>query len=114
MKPVRVAWLLFALFLLGILFVGYAHSAEVFRSQRSDGSPVALRLSEKPCEDARVIAHLREALLDDRRFKAATLTYGGRDWASCWAEIRGAVVSIDEAGSPLQPVPRARFRDEAI
>lgn len=114
-----VFWLaaILVLFLAGGIVSAW--SAEVYRNLDDRGGPAVLKLYEKPCTDAKVKAHLFAQLLDDRRFKAATLHYWGRDWASCWAEVTNRhgqkiVISIDEQGSPFQPVPRALFRDESV
>lgn len=105
------------LFVVGLFAVGLvtcAQAAEVFRGLDSMGGPAALRIKEEPCTNEKVLAQLRDNMLDVTRFKAATLTYHGREWASCWAERRGVVHSMDEEGSPFQAVPRRLFRDESI
>jgi len=108
------AWLLFiAIIVLG--FVKCAQAAEVYRVEDPPGKVrMSLRLSEEPCTHARVRAALYAKLLDDRRFKAAVLFYAGRDWASCWADVDGVVLSMDEEGAPLQPLPRREFKDDAL
>lgn len=90
------------------------HASEIYRDRHEDGSPVAYRLTDKPCTDKKVRAYLYMRLLDDRRFRAGILTWKGKDWASCWIEIRGTVHSIDEEGAPFQPVLRKLFKDESI
>ena len=99
---------------------GYAHgqtvvSSEVFRSQGSNGQPMVLRIFQTPCEDAAVLKHLLPRVLPEVlvKFKAARLTWEGKDWASCWIEVRGRVYSIDAEGSQFQPIPRSLFLDEA-
>jgi hypothetical protein len=106
--------LILGMVLAAALYPALASAYEVFRSIDNTGRPAALKLHDKPCTNAKVQAKLYERLLDDRRFKAATLTYQGRDWASCWVERQGTVLSIDEEGAPFQPVPRHLFRDESI
>ena|SRR3990167_1260323 len=91
-----------------------AQAAEVFRDKDDRGGPAVLKLSDKPCTNAKVRAHLFDKLLDDRRFKAATLFYWGREWAACWVDRNGIVHSMDEQGAPLQPVPRTAFKDDAV
>lgn len=94
-------------------FAGRATASDVFKSENAQG-PVVLRLSESPCTDKKVRAALYAKILDDRRFKAATLTYAGKDWRSCYVEVDGNVLSIDEEGAPFQPVPRHLFKDDSI
>lgn len=109
-----ILWLVaIATILVGAFFAGRLSAAEVFKAENAQG-PVALRLSEDPCTDKKVLAVLSDKVLDDRRFKAAVLTYGGRDWKSCWVEINGAVLSIDEEGAPFQAVPRQMFMEEGV
>jgi hypothetical protein len=111
------SWVFIAAAALGVLalsfFAGRATAAEVFKAENEQG-PVVLRLSKEPCTDKKMLDVLYERILDDRRFKAAVLTYGGKDWKSCWVEVDGAVLSIDEEGAPFQPVPRQMFREEGI
>lgn len=113
----RRRWVARAALLLALVIAGAivsAHAADVFRDKDDLGGPAVYRLSDKPCTHPKVLAHLRGHILDDRRFKAGTLTWHGKDWASCWIEIRGTVHSIDEEGSPFSPVLRKLFRDESI
>jgi hypothetical protein len=91
----------------------------VFRATHDDGSPVALRIfTAKPCTDDRVLMFLDKKygappdLLP--HFKASILTWQGKDWASCWIEQQGYVVSVDEEGAPFQPVRMSRMKDEAL
>lgn len=91
----------------------------VFRAKHQDGSAVALRIfTAKPCADDRILIHLvhkfgapQEML---RHFKAAVLTWRGKDWASCWILMQGQVVSVDEEGAPFQLVPMSKMRDEGV
>ena len=87
--------------------------ADEFRSQ--DRS-VALVRHDAKCDDADILAHILRLGGGDllQQFKKATLTYGGRDWRSCWIEVDGMVYSIDEEGSPLQPLPARLFRGASI
>ena len=97
-----------------LIYLAQAQAAEVFRDKDDRGGPAVLKLSDKPCTNAKVRAHLFDKLLDDRRFKAATLFYWGREWAACWVDRNGIVHSMDEQGAPLQPVPRTAFKDDAV
>ena len=110
-----ICWALaVALILAAIIFVTLAHSALVFRAIGDDGRPVALRLLITPCGE-KVKAQLfrvREQFWP--KFKAAVLTWEGRQWESCWVEVNGIVHSIDEEGAFFQPVPFRMFRDDAI
>lgn len=116
----RLAWWLF--FIIGLvllfhpLFARYGHAAPVFRAQSASSGPVALKLLQDPCKNSAVIAYLTKlgAGPNLRKFKAAVLTYGGRDWASCWIEFDGYVYSVDEEGSPLEPIPRKQFKEEGV
>lgn len=79
---------------------------------RSPDRSVALVRHDAQCDDADIVAHILRLgggdLVD--RFKKATLTYGGRDWRSCWVELDGMVYSVDEEGSPLQALPVRMFK----
>ena len=111
-----VAWLavLLALVLAGGIVV--AHAAPVYRSMSPDGQPAMLRLLDKPCTNEKVRAILQKllGLPTVRKFKAAELTWGGARYASCWIEFNKVIYSIDEAGDPMEPLPRELFRDDAI
>lgn len=94
-----------------------AEPSLVFRAMHEDGSPVVLRIFiTRPCTDDRVLMRLVHEVKVPRHivpfFKAATLTWQGRDWASCWIQMQGRVVSIDEEGAPFQAVPMGSMRDE--
>ena len=95
-----------------LTFAFAATAAEVFRAE--DGAQsVTLRLHDKPCENPKVVAHVQPSWL--HVLKAATLTWtDGKDYASCWLDADGLVYSIDEGGDPLQPIPRAAFKEESI
>lgn len=90
------------------------HADEVYRDKDEQGRVVVYRMTDKPCIDKNVRAHLYMRLLDDRRFRAGVLTWQGKDWASCWIDLRGTIHSIDAEGAPFQPVLRKLFRDETI
>lgn len=100
--------------LLAAMAWGLAHAGEVFRGFDDQGDPAFYRLSEKPCTDERVLAHLKDMVLDYRRFNAGALRWHGKDWSSCWVEIQGRVYSVDEEGEAFQVLPRALFKDESI
>lgn len=82
-------------------------SDEFFTKDRS----VGLVRHDVRCENSTILAHLvamgAGQFLD--QFKKATLTYGGRKWESCWIELDGFVMSVDEEGVPLEPIPSNRF-----
>lgn len=118
MRKIILPWLVWAvIFGLAVgaaLYPACSRAAEVFRGLDDIGGPAVLTLYEKPCTNELVLAHLHDKLLDYRRFKESVLKWHGREWASCWAERHGVVHSMDEAGSPFQPVPRRLFRDESV
>lgn len=79
--------------------------------QAKDGSVKYVRHSAQ-CEDADILKYLLAMgaghLID--QFKKGTLTYGGREWRSCWIEMQETVFSVDEEGSPLEPIPATLFK----
>lgn len=97
-----------------------AHAALNYRAMGGNGQMAGLRLSEAPCTQEKVLVHIKEPFRT--RFKAAVLTWGGRDWHSCWttfeAENEGRmetmVFSVDEEGSVFNPTPLRLFREDAI
>lgn len=105
----RVGFAMFLGFVLA-LFVVAAHGAPTFRGQ-GDNGPIALVLLDDPCKDAKVLSHIKQEW--HSKLRAARLTWGGREWASCWLEMGGLVYSIDEEGAPLQAIPRRAFRDNS-
>ena len=110
-----IAWLVVVAGGAGALaYCARAAAAPKFESIGADGHPAVLELHEKPCTDKKVVEQLRSKVLDVRRFKAAVLTYGGKQWASCWTELRNEALSIDEEGAPFQAVPRRLFKDATI
>jgi hypothetical protein len=105
-----------------VLLVGIAtnaYAAPLFKNTGNDGKPISLRLLDTPCTNPKVKAHL-EANVKAQfipQFKSAVLHYGGRDWASCWIEYEGAVLSYDEEGAPFNPpmgVPRSMFKEDSV
>ena len=86
------------------------HAADVFNNGRSGDELVVLKLTQNPCTDQKVLAHLVPQYHAELR--AAVLTYRGKQWSSCYIERGGYVHSIDEEGAPLQPIPRRAFLSE--
>jgi hypothetical protein len=88
----------------------------LFHGRDNAGGLVVLRLMHSQCSNESVLAHLRRyANRDDFvQFKDARLTWGGRDWASCWIERDGMIYSMDEEGAPLTPVHKSGFLDRSI
>lgn len=109
-------WTLAAwLFVIGLFSAGVvtcAHSAEVFRSQDDKGGAAILKLHAEPCGNEKVLAHITTPFRP--LFKRATLFYWGQEWASCWLDHDGIVISVDEMGAQFQPVPRRLFKDESV
>lgn len=105
-----------------------AEAALSYRAQGGNGQVSALRLSEAPCTNEKVKAHVsaRVPAQYHARFKAAVLTWGGADWHSCWTKIElvdqngqehEMVWSIDEEGAPFNPpygIPLRLFRDDTL
>lgn len=115
--PLVLLALLVGVVLAFALYSGRLHaepalSGPIFRSFGQNGQPAALRIFEAPCSDPKVLQRIRPH--HHQEFKAARLTWGGQDWASCWIELDGIVYSIDEEGSEFQPVPRRMFRDDSV
>ena len=71
---------------------------------------MALWLFQEPCGE-KVAQHLKAEYRD--RFRSAKLTWGGKDYESCWIVQGGAVHSIDEAGDLMTPIPIHLFRNDA-
>lgn len=87
-----------------------------------DGSsgPAKLTLKEEPCDNGDVLMHLAAVLKGDliAQFKNSVLNWEGKDWASCWVEIDGAVFSVDSEGvrlnAPYGGIPKSEFQPEGI
>lgn len=113
--PVLIWAVIIGLAIGAALYAGKVYAAPVFRAiGDDDGKPMALRLLITPCGD-KVKPHL--AKVNPRfvpKLKAAILTWGGKNWASCWVEVNGTVYSIDEEGSFFQPIPTRLFIDDAV
>jgi hypothetical protein len=90
-----------------------AVAAPMFKS--SDGT-VSLRLLDTPCSNEKVLFFIAQKVQPEfiAKFKDAVLTYGGRDWKSCWIEYQGHVFSMDEEGAPFQPIPLQYFKENTI
>lgn len=112
---------LLALVALGIAVTWHtkANAAPLFKNIGNDGRPVSLRLLDTPCTHPKVKAHLEANVKDEfiPKFKSAVLHYGGKDWASCWIEYQGFVLSYDEEGAPFAPptgIPLEMFKEDSV
>ena len=108
----RMVWGAFALLAVAFILVptAWAQSAVVFMSKDQQGRPMALWLFEKPCT-AKVARHIRSEYRD--LFRSSKLTWGGKDYESCWIVQGGSVHSIDETGELMLPIPIHLFRNDA-
>ena len=93
------------------LTIASAYAAPTFRGIGSNNRPMKLVLYQEPCS-AEVLFWIKPQLHD--LFKRATLTWGGRDWKSCWIELDDIVYSIDEAGDVFQPIPADLFFEPGV
>ena len=93
-----------------LLPAALAASAVVFTSKDKQDRPMALWLFQEPCSE-KVMQHLKEEYRE--RFRASKLTWGGKDYESCWTVMGGAVHSIDETGELMNPIPIHLFRNDA-
>ena len=118
-----IPWLIWAVIAVGIILAvalaTNAHAAPVFKNVGNDGNPLSLMLLYEPCTNEKVLGHLRAGVKEEYipKFQAAVLHYGKKDWASCWIEIQGHVLSIDEEGFPLHPpdgIPRKLFLESSV
>lgn len=91
------------------LFVGNVLAAPTFRSTDQNDRTMQLVLLNDSCKDEKVLKHIKHEW--HAKLRAARLTWGGQEWSSCWIEIDGLIYSVDEAGAPLQAIPRRAFRD---
>lgn len=119
MKATVLAWWVWAAIVAGViggmlLWAGKVHADQVYRDKNDDGSPVMYRKTDKPCTNKGVLKTLHGMILDDRRFRAGQLLWKGKEWASCWVEVKGTIFSWDEAGAPFQPLPKAMFKDPSV
>lgn len=106
-------------FLVLIALATNAHAAPLFKNTGFDGQPISLRLLDTPCTHPKVKAHLEANVKAEfvSQFKSAVLYYGGKNWASCWIEYQGMVLSYDEEGAPFNPpmgIPLELFKDDAV
>lgn len=111
-----------------VLYAGRVQAALSYEAMGGNGQAAKLRLSEAPCTNAKVIKHLHALIKPEyiSQFKAAVLTWGGRDWHSCWLILDlidqngrdvQTIWSVDEEGAPFNPpygVPRSLFREDSI
>lgn len=109
----------FLLFALAATWPTKANAAPLFKNIGNDGRPVSLRLLDTPCTHPKVKAHLEANVKDEfiPKFKSAVLHYGGKDWASCWIEYQGFVLSYDEEGAPFAPptgIPLEMFKEDSV
>lgn len=110
----RVGFAIFLGIVLGVLMLPLhgAQAAEVFRNTDDKGGPAVLTLHKEPCSSADVLKHITAPFRP--LFRRATLFYWGRDWASCWYDHEGLVISVEEQGAQFQPLPRRAFKEESI
>ncbi len=111
-------WLLIVALLIPIALVGALWAGKVYADDSvgtHDGSVKYVR-HEAQCDDADILAVLLRMGAGDflATFKKGTLTYGGREWRSCWTEIDGTVYSVDEEGVPFEPIPARSFKKTGV
>ena len=106
-------WLIWGFVIATVIWATSALAAPMFKS--SDGS-VALKLLATPCSDEKVLFFIAQKVQPEflAKFKDAVLTYGGRQWKSCWIEYQGHIFSMDEEGAPMQPIPLQYFHENSI
>lgn len=113
--------LLVGLAIAGVFYASKLYAALNYRAPGANGQVAGLRLSEAPCSYEKVLKHIKEQF--HSRFKAAILTWNGRDWQSCYTEfdapneagkVETFIFSIDEEGAPFNPVPKRMFREDSI
>ena len=81
MKPVRLAWWIFALFILGIMFAGAAHAGPVMVAKVG---AVSITLYDEPCAIA-AVANLQ---------RRATWTENGKVFEGCFGVSEIGVVML--------------------
>lgn len=81
MKPTRLAWILWALFIVGILFAGYAHADAVAVAKAGN---VTITLYNEPCAIA-AVANLK---------RRATWSEPGKVYEGCFAVSEFGVVMV--------------------
>lgn len=114
-----IVWLGFVCFLVLVGLATSASAAPLFKNVGNDGRPMSLRLLDAPCTNSKVVTHLIANVKPEfiSQFKSAVLHYGGRDWASCWIEYQGFVLSYDEEGAPFAPptgIPMELFKEDSV
>lgn len=112
----RVVWGSFALLAALFVLVPTVAAAPTFKTEGANNKPMALTLLATPCKNKDVLRHIADKVRPDlqAKFMAARLLWDGKVWASCWIVMGGIVFSIDEEGSPLQPIPIELFKDDSV
>ena len=93
-----------------------AYSVPAFRARSSQGE-IVLRLLDAKCSNEKVMAHIKTKVRAEyqNEFRDGKLSWhDGKDYATCWIAMDGVVFSIDEEGSPLNPVPYRSFVEEGV
>ena len=112
----RPALIHVALFATLVLISATASAAPIFKSDVPGQSFESLTLLDTPCSNDTVKAFIALKVPPELhgQFKDAILMWGSKPFASCYLEFEGYILSIDEEGIPLQPVPRNKFRESTI
>lgn len=89
------------------------------RGHGVDAGTVMRIYVDKPCTNETVLAIINDKVLPQflGLFRAAVLTWQGKDYASCWLEYAGRMMSYDENGDPFNPpfgVAMELFLDETL
>lgn len=93
-----------------------AEAALVYRDEHSTEFQ-ALELLDSRCRNPKILVVYKRFGADEkflRELKAAKLTWAGKTFQSCWFKLNKHVLSIDEDGAPLQPLPLRMFKDPVI
>lgn len=105
-------WLIWGV-IIGLIIAALFYSARLHadEARAADGSVAYVR-HDAPCDDADINAHIIRLGAGQMlsQFKKGTLTYGGRDWRSCWIEVQEFVYSVDEEGAPFEAIPARIFK----
>lgn len=104
-------WVMRILALLAALgFVAWAtkaYAAKIIKAPDGD----YVRLHEKPCESATVLALVIPQIKP--MLKHAAMQWKGKPYQACWLERDGNAIIIDEAAD-ITPIPLAAFREEGV
>lgn len=108
--------------LLLLLFCQSALAVKVYKDKLPGGGDVVLQLFDEPCTNDKIVPILKARIKPEIvvKFQRARLRYGVADWDSCWFryvdDARGFdhVLSIDEAGDDLEPIPWKLFKENSI